>query len=305
MKSRFPPLEIETLESLLGRPDVDAVIIAAPTGEHATVASAAFRARKHVYLEKPLATTAEEGRRIVDAWRNAGTVGMVGYNFRRSPVFERAKLELDSGALGSLIQIQGTFLWAAEQVEGWRADPGEGGGVLLDLASHHVDLVVALTGSRVRDVRCNLRSVRTPEDSATLEITLEGGITAQLFASFAIGAQVNRLELLGSSGSLSVDLLDPVLQPVDRPPGRGARVIRARRALSGLHPLRLLRSPGHEPSFRTSLQVFLQACVDGSAVEPTPETALHTVGVIEAARASAEREGARCTVTANHSPSSH
>jgi len=278
-------------EALLQEPSVEAVVVALPTALHAEAACQAFAAGKHVYLEKPLAVSLEAGRRVVEAWRKAGTVGAIGYNFRRNPIFQSATRTLASGALGPLISLQGSFQWAAERIEGWRARPEEGGGVLLDLVSHHVDLVAALTAERIAEVQCTLRSIRSPDDTAALQLVTEGGVTAQLQASFAAGAQVNRLDLVGRQGALSVNLLEGRPERVQRPPGRGARLLRAVVALEGLHPSRLLRSPGVEPSFQATLEAFLEAIRTGTDVTPNLADGLAAIAVTEAALASARSGG--------------
>jgi len=289
---RAPEARVQAVwEALLQEPSVDAVVVALPTALHAEAACRAFAAGKHVYLEKPIAVTLEEGRRVVEAWRRAGTIGAIGYNFRRNSILQSAMRTLASGALGPLISVQGSFQWAADRIEGWRARPEEGGGVLLDLVSHHVDLVAALTGQRISEVQCTLRSLRSPDDTAALQLVTEGGVTAQLQASFAAGAQVNRLDLVGRQGALSVNLLEGRPQRIQRPPGRGARLLRALVALEELHPSRLLRSPAAEPSFRATLEAFLEAIRDGTDVTPDLADGLEAIAVIEAASASARSGG--------------
>lgn len=287
-----PGLAFPTLEELLADAAVPAVIVAVPTPAHGSVARDAFRAGKHVYIEKPLAATTLEGRGVVDAWQAAGTVGAVGYNFRHGPIARAAARTLASGELGALVAVQSRFLWAAETITGWRADPTRGGGCLLNLASHHIDLVTHLAASPVVTVRCTTGSRRTPEDSALLHLTLASDVEVQMFVSFAVDTAANRIDLFGTDGHLALDLTDARPSPVMRPPGRGARIVRARRALAGLHPARLLRSPGHEPSFAASLDVFFEAVLEGTAVESTPATGLEAVAVVEAARRSALSNGA-------------
>lgn len=295
----FPGVAVRrSLTELLAHDDVDAVVIAAPSACHADLACEAFAAGRHVYLEKPLAITLDDGRRVVEAWRRAGTVGMVGYNFRCSAAVRAARARIDAGELGALVGIQTRFLWAAREITGWRSSLEQGGGVLPDLASHHIDLVAALTRERITHVACLTRNLRTPEDSATLTVTTAGGLSAQILVSFAAGAHVNELELAGRGAALAVNLLDARASRPRRPPGRLARVTRAWEALEGLHPARLLRSPGHEPSFAASLEAFLAAVRAGGAVVPTPDDGLHVLEVVEAARQSAAASGAPVPVAA-------
>jgi predicted dehydrogenase len=187
-------------------------------------------------------------------------------------------------------------LWAAEKLDGWRADPARGGGCLLDLASHHIDLVAHLAGSPVATVRCTTGSRRSPEDSAVLHLTLGNGVDVQMLASYVVGTAANRIDLFGTRGHLAVDLTEARPAPIVRPPGRGARSLRVKRALAELHPARLLRSPGYEPSFAESIEVFFDAILGGAPAESTPATALDAVVVVEAAQASARADGVPVSV---------
>ena len=278
-------------ETLLADPEVGAVIVALPTVLHAEAACQAFAAGKHVFLEKPIALTWDEGRRVVAAWREAGTAGAIGYNFRRNPIVESALRTLRSGELGALVAVQGSFHWAAERVEGWRSQSGMGGGAFLDLVSHHVDLVAVFSGRRIVEAQGTLRSIRYPDDTAALQLVTDDGVIAQLQGSSAAGAPVNRLNLVGTKGVLQVDLLDGRPRPVERAPGRGARLIRARRVLGDLHPARLLRSPGSEPSFRATIEAFLDGIQRGIPSGPDLSDGLRTLAVITAAETSARSGG--------------
>jgi predicted dehydrogenase len=292
VRSRLPGVTIaEEGAGLLGDPGIAAIVIALPTAGTASMAEAAFRAGKHVYIEKPGARSANEWRAVVDAWAQYGGTGVVGYNFRRNPIFLDALRRVRDGALGRVIAVQSRFTWAADRVEGWRVATATGGGVLLDLASHHLDLVSELLDDRVTRVRCITQSVRVEEDTASLGLEFEGGATAQLFVSSAAGAHENRLTVVGRDGILDVDLLDARPAPVRRRPGRMERAFRSWRAMQGLHPARLLRSPGQEPSFEASLSAFLDGARAGEAVRPDPADGLRVLAVVDAARASAAAGG--------------
>lgn len=303
MVARFPAVGVyESIEDLLSDPDVDAILVALPSGAHRQAACQAFAAGKHVYVEKPLAASVADGQAIVEAWRGAGTTGGTGYNFRRNPIFVDARRRLAEGEVGGLVGVQSRFLWAADEMEGWRASTETGGGVLLDLASHHVDLVAALGDDPVVRVRCTVRSLRTSEDSASLEVLTEGGVPAQILVSFAAGAQANELTLVGRSGLLEVDLLDALPREVRRPPEPLERFRRGLRALQELDPRRLLRSPGYEPSFGAALEAFCEAAASGREFRPDPLDGLTALRVVEAARRSAAAGGEPVTVDSTREP---
>ena len=297
VQARLPGVRLlEDGAELLADPSIEAVVIAVPTAAAAEIARSAFLAGKHAYIEKPGARSAHEWRQVVDAWSGSGRTGVIGYNFRRNPIVLDAARRVRGGTVGRVVAVQGRFTWAAERIEGWRAAVGSGGGVLLDLASHHVDLTAHLLGDIVSGVRCTTRSLRVEEDTAELCLDFQGGPRAQLLVSSAAGAHANRLTIIGSEGALDVDLLDARPAPVQRRPGRLERVRRTGIALQALHPARLLRSLGREPSFATALGEFLASARNGVAVGPDPNDALRVLAVIDAARASAQAGGSHVVV---------
>ena len=164
---------------LLEDPAIQAVVVSLPTGLHAEAGVAAFEAGKHVYLDKPLATDAEGGRAVLSAWRRGGRVGMIGFNYRFNRLFLDAARILASGEVGGAIAVRSIFASAPRELMGWRAKRARGGGVLLDLASHHVDLLRFLFGEEVEEVDCALLSVRTEDDTASLQLRLSGGMLVQ------------------------------------------------------------------------------------------------------------------------------
>jgi len=137
---------------LLKQPTIDAVIISLPTHLHAPCATSAAEEGKHVLLEKPLARNPEEGKKIISAVRNNNVKLMVGYPFRFASAFCDLKRKLKSGELGE-VQIahainigSGPFLHRAESTipkpvpEWWFKKELTGGGALMDLGSHVINL---------------------------------------------------------------------------------------------------------------------------------------------------------------------
>ena len=138
---------------LLKQPDIDAVIISLPTHLHAPCAISAAEEGKHVFLEKPLARNLNEGKRIISAVRKQNVKLMVGYPLRYFSGFVNLKGLMESGALGE-IQIAyavniaaGPFFHRAESAiprpvpEWWLNKEMSGGGVLMDLGCHIINLL--------------------------------------------------------------------------------------------------------------------------------------------------------------------
>src|SRR5260370_22911148 len=89
-------------QSLLARDDIDLVFIHAENNRHAEIVEAAAAAGKHIFCEKPMATTVEDAERIARAVRGSGVRFTVGFCSRYIPEAERAKALVESGALGEI-----------------------------------------------------------------------------------------------------------------------------------------------------------------------------------------------------------
>ena len=133
----------ERAEDLLGRSDIEAVLICAPTNLHASLACAVASAGKHFYLEKPIATLVQDARDVVAAADRPGLTSAIGFNRRHHPLFEQARTLLNDGVIGRVHAVQTTFCEPSppDGMPSWKRRRATGGGALLDLASHHIDLV--------------------------------------------------------------------------------------------------------------------------------------------------------------------
>jgi predicted dehydrogenase len=261
---------------LLGRADVDAVVVAAPTRLHAGLAAAAARAGKHVYVEKPLATSEDEGRRVLEEVARSGVTATVGFNRRRHPVYERARRLLEAGRIGQVRFVQTAFCEPVEleRLPEWKRSRATGGGVLLDLASHHFDLVRWFLQAELEVVHARTWSGRSEQDEATTLLATSMGAEVQSLFSFR-AAHADFIELFGELGRLRVDR------------HRGALVVhRRRRRGYGIRrewsPAGVLGVRG-DPSYGRALAAFVQR-VAGAEVElPTLEDGLRSLQAVLAA----------------------
>src|SRR5262245_11864724 len=94
---------VSDYRELLGRSEVEAVVVGLATAFHAEAAVAALEQGKHLYLEKPIATNLADAQAVLSAWRHAGTTAMIGFNLRFHPLYQAARQELQSKTLGAVV----------------------------------------------------------------------------------------------------------------------------------------------------------------------------------------------------------
>lgn len=279
-------------EALLARSDVDAVVIAAPTGLHASLAVAAAEAGKHFYLEKPIATTIPDARRVVDAVSAAGVVAAVGFNRRCHPAFEQARTLLGSGRLGPPRAVQMVFTEPAAPGGGpaWKRSRSLGGGVLLDLASHHVDLLRWILGSEPSSVSAGVEAGRFESDTAWLRLSFDDGVHALGYYSSAAG-RADSVTFVCERGVLTADRFRPgVRLQVSRRLGYGVRRALTLPTAAGLAwRTRRWWRPSWESSYRRALSRFVAMCRTGGSGLATVADGYEALrAIIAAERAAAE-----------------
>ena len=152
-----PPDTFKTADfrELLARPDVDAVFITAPDFLHEKIALAALEAGKAVYLEKPMAITTEGCDRILDTAKRTGTPLYLGHNLRHFAFVRKMKELIDAGAIGEV-----KAAWCRHFIsyggdaffKDWHADRAKSTSLLLQKASHDIDVMHWLCGAFTRRV---------------------------------------------------------------------------------------------------------------------------------------------------------
>jgi myo-inositol 2-dehydrogenase / D-chiro-inositol 1-dehydrogenase len=275
---------------LLDRSEIDATVICLPNALHAEAAIAALHSGKHLYLEKPLAINLAEGRKLLDIWRCSGRVGMIGFSYRFNPLHQQVRRHLEAGRLGELIAVRSVFTTAPHPVPEWRQRRASGGGALLDLASHHVDLVRFWFHQRPVEVRATIKSERVEADTATLELRLENGLVIQSFFSMS-SIDDDRFEIYGRSGKLCLDRYNSWHADLTDLRRASAPLRRFGQALAWLprsrFAIKKLLVPGRDPSFAAALAHFVAAAQRGQQTSPNLEDGFHSLAVITAAEESA------------------
>jgi len=276
-------------EKLLKMKEVEAVIICLPNDLHAGAAIASLQQDKHVYLEKPLATSLEQARRVLKVWQSTQLVGMIGFNYRFNPLYRVTRQHLQTGSLGNLVGARSIFSTTGRNSPNWLQTRLTGGGVLLDLASHHADLIRFFFGQEVREIFASLRSLRSEDDSAMLQLKLSDGLMVQSFFSIS-SVEEDRFEVYGQTGKLFVDRYLSLCVEIYGPTLDSIRPKQLWHRLKTLihipYLLKKIRAPGHEPSYREALTHFITAARAHRRATPDFYDAYRTLMVIEAAEES-------------------
>ena len=181
-----------SFEEAAADPRVQAMYFCTPHHLHMEHALLASRFSKHILVEKPIARTLEEGRRMVAAASDAGVKLMVAENFRYMPLVQKSKELIRNGAIGTVrfiqIQEESNYIF-----QGWRANREMvGGGVLIDGGIHSIDMLIELGGMPEEVYTSNLPPTfheLEGEDGIVLMARLKGGATGLINHAWGICRQ--------------------------------------------------------------------------------------------------------------------
>lgn len=195
---------VPDLEALLRVGDLDLVVLATPTGDHAAQSLAVIEAGLPLVVDKPLAVDAAQAREVVTVAERAGVPLTVFQNRRYDPEQATLREVVRSGRLGEIFRLEQRWeRWRPVAKSRWRETlaPAAGGGLLLDLHSHLVDGAVQLFGP-VERVYSELAARTTvAEDDAFLACHHASGAVSHLSAMSVAGAPGPRVRLLGRKGA--------------------------------------------------------------------------------------------------------
>lgn len=192
-------------------PDIDAVSISVPAALQPEIVQLAAQHGKHVFCEKPLATTEEGARSALESAVSAGIVHAMDFEFRAIPHWRRAREICRSGVLGRLRQIAVT--WRVETMayrdgrQSWKTSAPDGGGTLNLFGSHVLDYVEWIFG-RVSRVACRMEPRTGARGDARVDAWLELESGAPVVASIAADAFCgpgHRIDVYGDEGTLILE----------------------------------------------------------------------------------------------------
>lgn len=198
--------------ALLADAEVDAVYIASPVVYHARQAKLAADAGKHILLEKPIAMTSAEGQAVLDYCAARGVRIGAGLMMRFGSHILTMKESIAAGRIGQVVSGYCQFtLWLPDEAGNWRQQKDKaGGGCMMDMGVHCIDLMEYITGMRITDVAAfNETTVfgYDVEDNSTVLLRMENGAQCVVQTNFNIpdAAAKWRLEFFGTQGRLMGD----------------------------------------------------------------------------------------------------
>ncbi|MGQ9478241.1 MAG: Gfo/Idh/MocA family protein [Candidatus Bipolaricaulia bacterium] len=303
---------------LLEAEEISIIDCCVPNFLHRAVVSEALKAGKHIYCEKPLAMNLKEAEELAALARQSGLKCQMAFNYRFVPAVMRAKQLIAEGALGEAISFRGAYLHSGyldpHRPMSWRLRKAQaGGGALIDLGPHILDLLRYLLGeftSVFAETRTLITKRPSPDrrgtekvdvdDLALLQLRLRNGAIGTVEVSrCAAGANDElKFEIYGSRGGLAFNLMEPNwLYFYDA--AEEGEPLGGRRGFTRIETVQRYPEPAVFPYPRApvgwcrfhiaSQYQFIKAIALDLPPEPDFENGLAVQRIIEAAYLSAER----------------
>lgn len=205
-------------KDMLADPDIDAVSICTMWDQHTEPAIAALKAGKHVFLEKPIASTVEDANKIVAASKGAKGVLFIGHIVRFNPRYRAAKQAIEAGRIGKIVAMSSRRNIPAA----WTPTILNKIGPIVGDAIHDTDIMLWLTGDRIVSAYAqttDVRGLKNPDIGQTM-YRFAGGATATLETVWCMPEKTpfdidERMSIIGTEGIIHIQDTFPNLGIVD------------------------------------------------------------------------------------------
>jgi predicted dehydrogenase len=245
-----------SFEQVLANPDIDSVVIAAPAELHAELSIRAFEAGKHVYVEKPIAMSMDEGRAMKAASEKAGKILMVGHLLRYHPAFEALLDFVRGGGIGEVRYAYSN-----------------------SFAPHDVSMLLALMDEKPSAVRISGGAFVTKgiEDESRIDMDFKSGRRAHVFTSWLHPFKEQKLVVVGSTGMAVFEDSQPGAEKL--------RVYRHSIDVSGREPVPVKAESeplpyGDGEPLRQECAHFVECCKTGQNPRTDADEALSVLAVM-------------------------
>jgi UDP-N-acetylglucosamine 3-dehydrogenase len=284
---RYAARSYADYQQLLDVEKPEAVTLAVPTLHHHAVALEIIRRGIHLLVEKPIASSVEEGQELIAAADAAGVKLMVGHIERFNPAVIALKQHLASGALGRVFQLdarrQGPFPTRINDV-----------GVVIDLAVHDLDIMRYVTGDEIKRVYAETgqRLHTSREDLVNAVVRLSEGAVGSLAINWLTPTKIRELAVLGERGLFMVNYLTQDLyfhQNANAPDGQWDTL----RVLRGVSEGQMVRYVVNKKEpLRSEQEAFLAAVRGETPVPVTGADGLRALALAQAVVRSGEEHRA-------------
>lgn len=279
------PKVYKSFKEMLSREDLDAVVISLPHFLHCPVATFCAEAGKDIFLEKPLARTIQEGRKIVKAAKQNKVKLMVNYHLRFNRAMNYLKQVIDDGRIGSIVTMGaewiggGPYTHTLKPIPHWYFDVEKvGGGVLIDWGGHLIDLSTYFFGKEQSVLYSCIRSrLHLPlEDEAILVLEFNTGTKAIIHVGwFSQSGRIN-ITLRGTVRAISSSNYED--SPEKSHYGQAFRNV-----IRKLRGRRVMPLSEFSRSHLKALEHFINCISDGKEPSITGDDALEDLKIISRA----------------------
>jgi predicted dehydrogenase len=289
------PRAFTSYRAMLEECELDAVAVLTHTAAHTEAGVAVLEAGKHLFLEKPVALTAGDANRLIEARERAGRVAQVCFNLRWHRLIRQARELIRQGVVGQVKAIHSVYTHdrTGETAPEWHRKLSLGGGVMLNEGVHHYDLWRYLLDRDVRQVHILSRPSPVYEDeTSVISASLDGGVLATGVFSFLSGPN-SEVEVFGDRGRLLISLYRfDGLQFYSWRTYPGDSMDRLKRGVRAVLALPALVSDvrnggGFQATFASCWRSFGRSVLEGAPVGCTLEDGLGALKVALASVASA------------------
>ncbi len=262
----------DSYEDLLAADDIDAVYIPLPNSEHGRWTLAAIEAGKHVLVEKPFASNADEAERVAARAADSDRVVMEAFHYRYHPLVSEVIGLINDGAIGDLVDVSAWFDVHLPDRSNIRYIHDLAGGSTMDLGCYCLHLVRSLVGGEPEVVSATYRP--SPEDdrideALTAELRFPGGVTSTVSSSLLEEVERQSATITGTLGVLQVE---GFVKPHEgnsltlKTDGDSTRI----------------DVPVHPTSYACQLGLFVSAVRDGAEILTGPEDSVKQMRAIDA-----------------------
>lgn len=292
VSANFPRTQtVNNIESVLSDPEIDAIIVATPAASHYLLAKQALESNKHVFVEKPLATSTREADELIRLAADRSLTLMAGHTFIYNAAVRYAKKLLDEGELGQVYYIYSQRLNLGQvrsDVNAWWNLAPHDVSILLHLMNDELPVSVSATG--VSYIQPGI------EDVVFATLKWESGITAHIHVSWLDPSKVRKMTFVGSRKMVVYDDIgdNKIMvydKGVDRVPKIGEQM-----DYDQVNNYQLIHRTGDvwlpRISFQEPLKVeaahFLDCLRNGTSPLTGPQHARDVVAVLEATQTALE-----------------